>query len=70
MTGLYVLAFAVIYAMGWTNGNLRGQIKASREHLKFLREASKRADEEHAMLSALLVERATATPQPGGGGEG
>jgi len=48
---IYTAAFAVIYAMGWTQDNLRGQIKAQREHLKFLRESSQRADERIELLA-------------------
>jgi hypothetical protein len=52
---IYIAAFAVIYAMGWTQGNLRGQIKAQREHLKFLRESSRRADELRIELLAMTA---------------
>ena len=47
-----IACLLVMFAMGYSLGYGGGQIKAMREHLAFLRESSKRADEMHADLIA------------------
>lgn len=66
---VYVVAFALIYAMGYLQGWLGGQIQAGREHLKFLRESSARADELHLELVAQLRPENAPGFEPDGRGE-
>lgn len=49
------IVMIVAYAAGWYIGWLAGQIKANREHLKFLRESSVRADELARELSIIAA---------------
>ena len=52
-----IVVFLVAFGLGFLQGFFRGQIGAQREHLKYLRESSKRADDEMQWLRAALVDK-------------